>query len=409
MVGIGSGVQVNLARMPDFYDPDAFDSEKWRSATPMERMMGYYYNQGQNMVYFDETGTLRWKRPIQNADDFMTTTTTGFKNIVYGMRLIQQFLAEWPTTKLIGSEPWGDQSGFRAVTEAGTYPAIGQAEGGAIPEAGMAVLQPIEVDPCHVAAAYGHTLVSDALQNKDDNLKVMPFNRDQAEQYLRAAFNEALWKELGTDTGDDPVSIDKIVSSNSEVTDIVGYDVTDADFYNILRSDGDSVFDSWVLHNDGVDRALTLDLVDALIDACKPYWADRDQRNNKIFITGDDTFRTWSNLVKDEQQLMEKQWVQIDKNGIRITGKEGGFLLNTYERIPIFTDADIPADGLSRLFLLDLDHLTWKMLVPPTDMFSSDYLALQIWASKGVYFWLGQTYCDKPNAHGKLRDLTSAA
>jgi len=221
--------------------------------------------------------------------------------------------------------------------------------------------------------------------------------------------NRGLNTDNDTLAGTNIESIDRIVGSYSEIAG-VGQTAGDLDPWTeavsgIDRDAAATVYDSYVSHASGVDRYLTLPLINTVIANVRKYWNNPASTENKVFITGETTLARWSELMS-AQQIYDTKVVKFTVNGMQTPGRqEGGYEVAAYKGIPIITDENIQADTIDRIYLLDLDHIGISVAKPTQYLESEDYQALDKFTREGVFYAIGELVATKFKCHGKIRDL----
>lgn len=367
----------------------------------LEEMENFFYGGGTPLSLDQATGKLIFN--VQQADEFVTTTTPNWVDVMYGQRLQWQFTTQVNLFRLLTTKPW-PTSGFRTVEDIGSRPPTGVPETGAVPDAGHPDVNKVNYTPKLMSAAYGYTMVAEALQGKDD---VVPLQVDQeaCERYLKKDINTNLCADLHTSQGNNMCSVDKIIASYDYVTNNARLSPTDGNFANIDRSTGPSVYDSNVLHNSGTPRNLDLDLLKSLYDACKVHWDDPNDVSGKIWLTASATRRRWESLMEDRQMYFGTEYIEVTRNGVKTVGRDTGFEVATFCRIPIFEEEGIYGDPLPHTYLIDTNDLHVSQLIPWTHISANNPILLGFFGTKSAYVMAGETVCEHPNWHGKIVDL----
>jgi len=246
------------------------------------------------------------------------------------------------------------------------------------------------------------------LAGKDD---VVTWEELQAyeQQEYKNKLNRALHTECGTLTGPSAdgtgmQSLDRVVASASEATPSgARYDTADEDIYGLDRTTA-TWADAYVGHNSDTDRYLALSHLDTMLQNVEPYWAE-GSRTNKACITGYDTNLRIAQLLQSQLRYT-KERVTMTVNGVKTApGHDAGFEVASYDGIPIIRDSNVTKDTLSRVYMLDLDHVWIGMLQPITYLESEDYQAIDKFGREGVYYMEGELVCDLFKAQGKVMDL----
>ena len=183
---------------------------------------------------------------------------------------------------------------------------------------------------------------------------------------------------------------------------------TDLDIYSISRN-----ANSWsnAEVNCGSDqdaanrRTLSLDHLDSLF---QQIWVRGG--NPKVILTGYDTLMRLQQLLQSQQRFMEEKRVTQTYNGVKgVPGVEAGFIVATYNGVPIIPSKDVVKDGISRMYFLDTDYVYFSTAIP-TQYFESgietgDPFAINRLGQEGMYRSMGEIWTTFFGGHGSIRDL----
>lgn len=348
------------------------------------------------------------------ADAPFVTSSPGASNDVYGALVWEQVVTEANVWGVMEQEPWL-RSGFRMLT---TRPTLGSTPGQAelpanLPETNMPALLPVSTPPKIIATTFNVSALSQqlALVSEDDTLdNPMAFLREYMGREHKKLLNEELLTDSQSTNALELLSLDVIVASYSEVN---GHTLTagSCDLYGgVIDRDSASYGDAYV-NWAASNRKLTLPLIDTLITQTQKY---RKGGERYVFITGYDTLERWGQLIQNQQSYtqMPTEWVTTSVNGIQSVqpGIDGGIQLSAYRNFPILTSEDVPQDGLSRIYFINLETTKMKVLMP-TQYFEAGLLTtgnpfgLDTLADEGLYCTMAETICYQPNANAKLRDI----
>lgn len=346
------------------------------------------------------------------ADANVLSTTTGFWQAIYGSFVWSQLNLEANAFGILPKEPWTN-SGFRVLTNyATTLGTGGVQEDGLIPDTIKPTIQTVKVTPKTVAHSFSVSQIQQLLStiaNDDAITDTFAFMREYIGTEHVKHINKMLLTDFNTLPGYNFESIDRVCASTAERT-AVSYDVGDEDIYNITRSTS-SWADAQVLYGtSGTDRDFRIDMLDKIIELTRPF-ASGGQR---VFLTGHDTFE----LIQQELQVQQmfdvtgQLTLRPSVNGVQVVepGIPGGFVVTTYRGIPIIVSDDVPKDGSSRIYLLDLGYLRFRVL-SPTRYFETgitrkaDPFAINRFGDEGVFATIGELVCTNFRAQGKIRDL----
>lgn len=378
--------------------------DRYKSVTDwyMERLkMASPTMDGSNteLVVFDPTSMLR-KAAITSAD-------TGAFNAVYDLDVFTQMALKTNQFGVLPKKPWG-RLGFRAVSTGG-FSSGGIAEGQSLATAVEPTYNEVSL---RIKEFEGVWDFSDRMYAYDSIADVVTIdqNRDVAAKRYYKVWNGDLLGDNDTLAGYNFESIDRIIGSYSEQS---GCSITSSDLdpwtetvSGINRDSAAGWYDAYVSHGSGTDRTLTIAHIDGLKENVEPYW---DRLENKVFVTGYDTFRRWSALEETKHRIEMVDYTFTVGDGIQTTtGAKGGFKLASWDGIPIIKDDDVSKDTISRVYLEDLDNLWIALARPPTyteaDPRTSDVFAVgHVW--RGVWYTMGETFATKFKSQAKLRDL----
>jgi len=230
--------------------------------------------------------------------------------------------------------------------------------------------------------------------------------------------NKMLLEDVTTAAGNDFESLDRVTcltagaANAADTMDMAGAggdygDAGDDDMYSIDRS-GNS---SWAFSEGstsgvkGTDRNLSLDQLDSVFQKT---WERGG--NPKVILTGYDTLMRLQQLLQSQQRFMEEERVTPTYNGVKgVPGLEAGFIVATYNGVPIIPSKDVKKDTLSRLYFLDTDYLYFSTAIP-TQYFESgietgDPFAINRLGQEGMYRTMGELWTTFFGGHASVRDL----
>lgn len=387
--------------------------ERVRTIQDLEKL--YYSDRGIMLLSEDDL-----RAPfITKADDPVMSTTTGVYNAIYGAEIWYQLNTEANLFGAIPKVPWG-RSGWRVMTgRPSSGGAVGVAEAGTLPDSVQPSFQEVSTKPKTVATVFETSEVQEFLasQGEDDAYA----NMAQLRQVMGTLHKEALNIQLGTDVdttaGYNFESLDRVISSYSEVSDTgIGLDAGDADIYGIDRDAAASWADANVYHNSGTDRDLTDELLrTALMNAYQ------QGANPTMWITGYDTYAKMQGLYETlvRYNVLGKATARVGVNGLELLNgtTDVGLTIATLYGIPIILSKNVPQDTISRIYLVDtsnpegnaLPRLAIK-IAKPTQYFEagmdmSTPFAVGKFSNKGMYRTMGEVICTRFNVQTKIRDL----
>jgi len=315
---------------------------------------------------------------------------------------------------MMPKEAWGT-TGYRIeVTEAGSYGSGGVKEKGQLPDTIKPDWEEIRCRPKTVVHGFDLSEISEFISRADDALNILPEMRESIGKAHRHRINEQLTCDVTNlvPAAEGFQSIDRVISSNAEVTNCGDVDAGDADICNIDRDVASACFDAYVNHNSNVDRDLTL----ALIDTCmQNVWQNGGDTN--FILTGYDTLFHWAQLLEAERRFMEIGRVIPSFGGVSgpAAGVEGGFFVSTYMGRPILPTQDCVQDTISRIYFVDTADadqpgpvFSFAVGKPTRYMetgFDESMIYMNILGMEGWYETIGELRCRVYNRQAKLRDL----
>lgn len=337
------------------------------------------------------------------ADAPAITTTTGYRNTLYGAMLYAQMLTATNIFSILPKKPWR-AGGWKAVTALGSTSGVGVAQNAALPDTTkptIALVKPtikMQSKTCDMSTWQAQVPGDDSITWEE--------HKEWTKIAFMKSFNADLLGDVHTVAGNNPESVDRITMSNSAVAGGL-CDANDADPWAgaIDRDAGASWADAQVNHGSTTDRTLALSHIDAVYDACYPYWKSTD---NKVFITGTDTYTAWKNLMQSQLRY-EQMRVAITVNGIDThAGVDAGFDVASYRGVPIVVDDNVVQDTISRIHLLDLDNLFLSMWLPVLTAEATGpegWLTLAAFRNKALYASGMELICTCFKGQGSVRDL----
>jgi len=381
-----------------------------------EAMLDYYYWQPLKDSGFDVKVLQKTKSMseldeeidnflIQKEDAPIITSTTGIRNILFGATLNSQVVLESNAFSLLPKRAWA-KSGYRALTAAGQTTGGDVTETGAIPDTKKPTFAEVTVSPHTVARSTNMSEIERLLEGKDDTAKWVDIINFTAAEFKNTLNRNILADADGAATDGTIITpLDRIIASKDEL-DGTELTTNEADVYGIDRDAGATWTDAQVSHGGSsgteTDRTLTLSMIDDVIAACEPYW---DSSKNKVILTGYDTAARINKLERPKEVYTPDAYVEFNVNGIKVRGKEAGIPVATFNGIPIIRSNNVVKDTISRIYILDLDHLSLENLKPITYIETSDPFIQNKFGTEGVFSWIGEIWCDRFAAQGKIRGL----
>jgi hypothetical protein len=370
-----------------------------RTVQDMER---YYYGAGNAMGY-SYSGS-----ELLKADAPLLSTTGGTYQAIYGRKVWSQLNQEFNAFSILPKKPW-DRSGWRVVTDKPNSGAVhgGIAENGTLPETVKPVFQHVAAKPKTIAHSFDMSEVAIFLADKDDGLgDIRSVLKEEMGKHHAEMVNKMLLTDVTTTAGNNFESLDRITTDNSVMSS--GYFTAgEEDIYSIDRSaNAWSEAEANASGTKGTNRVLTLDHLDTLF---QNIWTRGG--NPKVILTGYDTLMRLQQLLQSQQRFMEEKRVTPTFNGVKgVPGVEAGFVVSTYNGVPIIPTKDMPQDGISRMYLLDTDYMHFATAIP-TQYFESgietgDPFAINRLGQEGLYRTMGELWTTFFGAQGSVRDLS---
>ena len=372
-----------------------------RTITDMER---YYYGAGNAMGY-SYSGS-----ELLKADSPMLSTTAGTYQAIYWRKVWSQLNQEFNAFSILPKRPW-DRSGWRVITEKPNRGVLhgGVAENATLPDTVKPVFQHVAAKPKTIAHTFDMSETAIFLADKDDGLgDIRSVLKEEMGKHHAEMVNQMLLTDVDTPAGNNFESLDRVTTGNNTMSVSNGhYGAGDEDIYSIDRSDN-----TWSFAEDnsssthGTNRALSLDQLDTLF---QNIWERGG--NPKVILTGYDTLMRLQQLLQSQQRFMEEKRVTPTYNGVKgVPGIEAGFIVATYNGVPIIPSKDVEKDGISRMYFLDTDYLYFSTAIP-TQYYESgietgDPFAINRLGQEGLYRTMGEIWTTFFGAHGSVRDLS---
>ena len=372
-----------------------------RTITDMER---YYYGAGNAMGY-SYTGS-----ELLKADSPMLSTTGGTYQAIYGRKVWSQLNQEFNAFSILPKKPW-DRSGWRVITGRPNAGVVhgGVAENATLPETVKPTFQHIAAKPKTIAHTFDMSETAIFLADKDDGMgDIRSVLKEEMGKHHAEMVNKMLLVDTDSPVGNNFESLDRITASDSTM----GQDsnwvdaAADLDIYSIDRSSNSWSDAETNLGTAGADRVLSLDQID---DLFQKIWVRGG--NPKVMLTGYDTLMRLQQLLQSQQRFMEEKRVTPTYNGVKgVPGMEAGFIVATYNGVPIIPTKDMDDDGnLSKIYYLDTDYLHFSTAIP-TQYFESgietgDPFAINRLGQEGLYRTMGEVWTTFFGAQGSIRNL----
>ena len=368
-----------------------------RTITDMER---YFYGAGNAMGY-SYSGS-----ELLKADAPMLSTTAGIYQAIYGRKVWSQLNQEFNAFSILPKRPW-ERSGWRVITERPSFAVGGGlAENATLPDTTKPTFQHIAAKPKTIAHTFDMSETAMFLADKDDGLgDIRAVLKEEMGKHHAEHINRMLTEDVTTVAGNNFESLDRVTVGNNSMVSGTHYDAGDEDMYSIDRS-----ANSWSFAEDSAsatatDRVLSLDHLDEIF---RLTWERGG--NPKVILTGYDTLMRLQQLLQSQQRFLEEKRVTPTYNGVKgVPGIEAGFIVATYNGIPIIPSKDVAKDTLSRMYFLDTDYLYFSTAIP-TQYFESgietgDPFAINRLGQEGMYRTMGELWTTFFGGHASIRDL----
>ena len=369
-----------------------------RTIEDMERL---YYGAGAGANAWAYSGT-----DLLKADSPLVSSTTGTYQAIFGRKVWSQLNQEFNAFSILPKKPW-EKSGWRVVTDKPSFTSGGGvAENGTLPDTTKPTFQNVAAKPKTIAHSFDMSEVAIFLNDKDDGLgDIRSVLKEEMGKHHAEHINRMLTTDVTTVAGNDIESLDRITTGNNSMTSGTHYDAGDEDIYSIDRS-----ANTWSFAEDSADsgsanRTLSLDHLD---ETFRLIWERGG--NPKVMLTGYDTLMRIQQLLQAQQRFMEEKRVVPTFNGVKgVPGVEAGFIVATYNGVPIIPTKEMASDGISRIYMLDTDY-TYFSTAKPTQYFESgietgDPFAINRLGQEGLYRTMGEVWTTFFGGQGSIRDL----
>ncbi len=384
-----------------------------RTITDMER---YYYGAGNAMGY-SYSGS-----ELLKADSPMLSTTGGTYQAIYGRKVWSQLNQEFNAFSILPKKPW-DRSGWRVITQRpndGAIAGSGIAENGTLPETIKPAFQHVAAKPKTIAHTFDMSETAIFLADKDDGMgDIRSVMKEEMGKHHAEVINKMMCADVDGAAGNNFESLDRVTAGYAAGADVktglstdgdaIDLDA-DLDIYSISRA---GTANSWAsaemsvnaVGGTNTDRTLSLDLLDEMF---QKMWIRGG--NPKVMLTGYDTLMRIQQLLQSQQRFMEEKRVTPTYNGVKgVPGIEAGFIVATYNGVPIIPTKNMAPDTLSRVYYLDTDYLHFSTAIP-TQYFESgietgDPFAINRLGQEGLYRTMGELWTTFFGAQGSVRDL----
>ena len=375
-----------------------------RTIQDMER---YYYGGTATTGYTYSSGD------ILKADAPLMSTTAGTYQAIYGRKVWSQLNQEFNAFSILPKKPW-ERSGGRIITSKPSFNVGGGlAENATLPDTTKPDFLHVAAKPKTIGHSFDLSEVSMFLSDKDDGLgDVRQVLKEEMGKHHADHINRMLLQDVDTPAGNDLESLDRLTTDPAKMTTTQGAvsALTDHDLYSITRDGSVGCHSAEVdvggdASTSATNRNLSLNQLDGLF---QQIWTRGG--NPKVMLTGYDTLMRVQQLLQSQQRFMESKRVTPTYNGVKgVPGIEAGFIVATYNGVPLIPSKDVTTDGISRIYYFDTDYL-WFQTAIPTQYFESgietgDPFAINRLGQEGLYRTMGEVWDAFFGAGGSIRDL----
>jgi len=373
-----------------------------------------------NAYYGGELGVSK-RYGISKADDLINTgDPTAAFNTVYGAKVYNQLNTKSEVFKLLKKEPW-TQSGWRVLTgrhggTAGIAETNSEA-GGALPDTAQPDIQKVEADLKQVATTWEITTKAAMLSEADDGMgNLAAFMRKENSEAHLFGIDQMLLADSEDAAGNNFESLDRVTISHA-ANGALNNTATDADLWDITNNGIDRSANAWsdpqVVHNSDTPRALKLEYLDTIIRGALEEGVNY---SSLILLTGYDTYQDLKQLMASGNtgsaaqatfRYDLKQTAAGNLNGVQ--GEAGlafDSRVGSYDGIPIFLSQHVvsSADAASRIYLLDMDNLAFRVAAPTTYLENSNVAVTQKASHEHLLMTAGNLIAYKFKTMGSVRD-----
>lgn len=380
-----------------------------RTIEDMERL---YYGAGAGQNAWAYSGT-----DLLKADSPLASSTSGTYQAIFGRKVWSQLNQEFNAFSILPKKPW-EKSGWRVTTAKPSFEKGGGVpENATLPETTKPTFEEVSTKPKTVAHTFDLTETAMFLADKDDGLgDARAVIKMEMAKHHTEHINRMLLGDIDTAAGNAFESLDRI-TSNSYVEDHSTFsDVSaeaDHNIYSLTRAGQTAGSAQW--YDAQVDagaasaeRSLSLNILDGMF---RQVWEAGGQP--KVILTGYDTLETIQQLLQPQQRFVEMKRVVPGVNGVKgVPGIQGGFMVATYNGVPIIPSKDVHKEsgGSSRLYFLDTDYLHFCTAKPTlyheSGIETGDPFGINRLGQMGMFHTMGELICAFFKASGKIRDLS---
>jgi len=368
-------------------------------------------------AYYGGTLGISKRYGIEKAAVTTTTMAEGL-NTLYGAKVFSQLNTKSEVFKLLKKEAW-TQSGWRVMT--GRHDQTnGIEEGAALGTTAQPTFVEVKANIAEVVTTWEVTTKAELLSEADDGLgNLAAFLRKEnaeAHAYYIDAMLLSDSDTPSTATASDFETLDRVTLSQAASVALNGSSVTDGDMWDV---DDDGIdrstmtwADAYVSHNSGTERALTLAMLDAAITNSLEQGVNY---SDLIILTGYDTYQDIKQLMMTPAATYNNNWgynlAQGKAGNMNGVAGESGLAFDSrvgsYDGIPIFLSQHVisDADSASRVYLLDMANLAFRVAAPTTYVDNTNIAVTQTLSKDYAFLTAGNLICYKFKTQGSIRDI----
>ena len=378
-----------------------------RTIEDMERL---FYGAGAGANAWAYSGT-----DLLKADSPLVSSTAGTYQAIFGRKVWSQLNQEFNAFSILPKKPW-EKSGWRVVTDKPSFSkGGGLPENGTLPETTKPSFEQVSTKPKTVAHTFDLSETAMFLADKDDGLgDARAVIKMEMAKHHAEHINRMLLEDVDTPAANGFESIDRATSSAFvETASSFVSAITDHNQYSITRSTGSTRqwYDSNVdAGTAAANRSLTLNIIDGMF---RSIWERGGQP--KVILTGYDTLEKMQALLQPQQRFTEMKRVVPGVNGVKgVPGVEAGFIVATYNGIPIIPSKDVDDESggaMSRMYFIDTDYIYFCTAKPTlyheSGIETGDPFGINRLGQMGLFHTMGDLWQLFYGAHGKVRDITA--
>tara|TARA_R100000808_G_scaffold183_4_gene1199 strand:+ start:370 stop:1512 length:1143 start_codon:yes stop_codon:yes gene_type:complete len=380
--------------------------------------MGMTMEEYVNAYYGGELGISK-RYGISKADDLTyTSDPSAAFNTTFGAKVYNQLNTKSEVFKLLKKEPW-TQSGWRVLTGRHAQTA-GVAEndseaGGALPDTDKPDLVNVTATLKQVVSTWEISTKAAMLSEADDGLgNLAAFMRKENSEAHMYSIDDMLLTTVDTPASNNFESLDRL-GTDAAARPYIANLATDLDMFDITR-DGTAA-NAWAEGNcvlatagSAGHAALTLSDLDDLIQEALENGVNY---SSLIFLTGYDTYQNLKALMQNDGAASAWSYslAQGGAGSMNGVAGEGGLAFDSrvgsYDGIPIFLSQHVEKDTTSRMHLLDMENIAFRVAAPTTYVDSTNVAVTQKMSHEFALITAGELICYKFKTQGSIRNLNA--